>query len=242
MTMTVPDGQQLTFEAKDATEFRALLGRVLDASPLSCGQIAIKTGMPRSTAYSLRDTKRPGLPSNPEQVIAFVRACGLTTTQTELVMDLWEKLQQEAEDIRTSDGKEATTPTSNPVLIDQDMRQELAAMTLKSLREHGFLSEEEAARVNPFVAPVGGKRPSRRNVTSWTDLLQYVLAAEDRTRRAVLLLIPITVLLLGIMTALVYLAVRTPMAAPFVVAGLFFGPVTLLTRRNLRRAKTKTTG
>lgn len=53
--------------------------------------------MPRSTAYSLPNTKRPGLPSNPNQVIDFVRACGLTNTQIELVMDLWQKLQQEAE-------------------------------------------------------------------------------------------------------------------------------------------------
>ncbi|WP_410646452.1 hypothetical protein [Amycolatopsis sp. cmx-4-54] len=90
--------QQLIFEAKDSTEFRALLGRILESSTLSCGQIAIKAGMPRSTAYSLPGTKRLGLPSNPEQIRDFVRACGLSVTQIELVMHLWLKLQNETEE------------------------------------------------------------------------------------------------------------------------------------------------
>lgn len=242
MTMTIPVNRQLTFEAKDSTEFRALLGRILDTSPLSCGQIAVKTGMPRSTAYSLPDTKRPGLPSNPAQVVDFVRACGLPPTQVELVMDLWQKLQQEAENTRTSEGRKNGGPLStSSMLIGEDLQVALSHLTLKELLQHGYITDEDLdhAKLRDLIQTgFGGKRP-RRLATSWTDLLQYILAYEERTRRAVMLLIPITLLLLSVVCALVFLAVQMPTITPVVVAGLLAPVVLLARRRSVRVRKPK---
>lgn len=243
MTMTIPGEQQLVFEAADATEFRALLGRILQASPLSCGQIAIKTGMPRSTAYSLPDTKRPGVPSNPEQVAAFVSACGLTNTQIDLVMDLWKKLNWGTEDIRAG-GDKAVTGAPAPSASGTDTVRCICGEPhpdgVSQLAGHtdiwlgGELKSEHVLRRTEFSNPL---LYSRRG-TSWTELLHYVLGDERRTRHAVMLLIPVTLLLLGIVCALVFLAVKMPTTTPMVVAGLL-SPLLLALRRNVRRPKRK---
>lgn len=239
MTMTVSAEQQLVFEAKDATEFRELLGRILESSPLSCGQIAIKTGMPRSTAYSLPNTNRPGLPSNPEQVIAFVRACGLTPTQAQLVMDLWTKLQHEAENTRA---------------VDDDKENSRAASAPKRADEHRFLLLTPPCNGDQWPESLAEMFGRDGNVNSWNlrttfpgswprrtsgaDLLQYVLGDAERTRRAVLLLIPVTLLLLAVVAALVVLAVIKPMVAPIVVAGLLT-PFLLTARKSFRKPTAK---
>ncbi|WP_143267073.1 hypothetical protein [Amycolatopsis thailandensis] len=242
MTMTIPGQQQNVYEAADATEFRALLGRVLGQSPLSCGQIAIKTGMPRSTAYSLPDTKRPGLPSNPDQVEAFVKACGLTPTQIDLVMDLWHKLHQEAENIR-SNGEKAADDTAPPSMT----KRAEAASGLPSKYERiltdsdtkFFIGDASLLRTTEGCAKFPHRTLlfSHRN-TSWTELLHYVLGDERRTRRAVTLLIPITLLLLSIVCALVFLAVKMPTTTPLVVAGLL-SPLLLALRKNGRKPTKK---
>ncbi|EME52372.1 hypothetical protein [Amycolatopsis decaplanina] len=235
MTMTIPGEQQLVFEAADATEFRALLGRILDTSPLSCGQIAIKTGMPRSTAYSLPDTKRPGLPSNPDQVAAFVRACGLTPTQVDLVMDLWKKLHRATENTRISSGEgkdKSTTEQATPEAIRELLSQ---AADSKIVLDTSVLAWEP--RRHDCDAAPGGRQLFRQG-TSWTELLHYILGDERRTRHAVMLLIPVTLLLLGVVCALVFLAVKMPAATPMVVAGLL-SPLLLVLRKSGRKPKKK---
>ncbi|MGW5703855.1 hypothetical protein [Amycolatopsis japonica] len=246
MTMTVPAEQQLTFEATTASEFRSLLGRILDTSPLSCGQIAIKTGMPRSTAYSLPDTKRPGLPSNPDQVRDFVKACGLSPTQIELVMDLWSTLQAQAEN--DDDTSKTTEDTISTWTLGNGQGKTRAAAEV-FYGEMGRISSQRHAQVARLaqlgdglpallvdLAEAFKDQPSRRRDTSWTDLMQYVLGSEDRTRRAVRLLIPVTVLLLGLLTALVYLAVRTPTVAPVVVIAIAL-PYLLVVSRAVRNRR-----
>ncbi|MEV7554641.1 hypothetical protein AB0N89_33910 [Amycolatopsis sp. NPDC089917] len=246
MTMTIPGKQELVFEAVDAAGFRALMGRILDTSPLSCGQISIKTGMPRSTAYSLPDTKRPGLPSNPDQVEAFVKACGLTPTQVDLVMDLWQKLHQEAENIRAvSEKAVSTTPAPSVSETDKALFRQLSLNTgvqFTAERIRSSCGEDEPRGPRPIDwASLGVTPPYPRRNTSWTELLHYVLGHPDRTRHAVMLLIPVTLLLLGIVCALVFLAVKMPTATPLVVAGLL-SPLLLALRKAGRKPKKKTDG
>ncbi|QXV63553.1 hypothetical protein [Amycolatopsis sp. TNS106] len=62
------------------------------------------------------------------------------------------------------------------------------------------------------------------------------MATADRTRRAVRLLIPVTVLLLGLLTALVFLAVRTPTVAPVVVIVIVL-PYLLVVSRAVRNRR-----
>ncbi|OXM54652.1 hypothetical protein CFP71_19270 [Amycolatopsis thailandensis] len=248
MTVTSPGEQQLVFEAGDATEFRALMGRILDTSPLSCGQISIKTGMPRSTAYSLPDTKRPGLPSNPDQVEAFVKACGLTPIQIDLVKDLWHKLHREAENTRAGSDKPVSAEPAPPAgglyaagadFLDGGGYSNTYGYGYGYEQGYGPYLDEEASPLR-YLSRAGTipKPPYARRNTSWTELLHYVLGDERRTRHAVMLLIPVTLLLLGIVCALVFLAVKMPTATPLVVAGLL-SPLLIALRRSGRKTKKK---
>ncbi|KZB86543.1 hypothetical protein [Amycolatopsis regifaucium] len=242
MTTTIPGEQQLVFDASDATEFRALLGRILADSPLSCGQISIKTGMPRSTAYSLPDTKRPGLPSNPDQVRAFVKACGLTPTQIDLVMDLWTKLHRATENVRSSGDKAVSAATTSPTGRKDaaDLLQQLNLAAEVEYQQDRIRSwdgdDEYRGPAAAWWTKFGATPPYSHKTTSWTELLHYVLGDERRTRRAVILLIPVTVLLLGIVCALAFLAVKMPTTMPLVVAGLL-SPLLFTLRRNVRKPR-----
>ncbi|WP_326960510.1 hypothetical protein [Amycolatopsis sp. NBC_01286] len=247
MTATIPGEQQLTFEAKDATEFRALLGRIIKESPLSCSQVAIKTGMPRSTAYSLPNIKRPGLPSNPAQVTDFVRACGLSATQTALVMDLWEKLRREAENARTASENAKSRSASAAIEMScedlSDVVLALKAAGIEGVPHTGEVMQPDLRAYNGTRrsvgwAGIGGKPPFRRD-TSWTELLQYVLGNEERTRRAVSLLRVVLLLVLVIVVALVFLAIQQPVMTPVIVSGLI-GPFVLLMRQSMRKRPPKT--
>ncbi|UJW36918.1 hypothetical protein L3Q67_45460 (plasmid) [Saccharothrix sp. AJ9571] len=245
--MTMTTGGQLTFDAETPTDFRALLGKIVANSTLSCGQVAIKTGMPRSTAYSLIDTKRGGLPSNPGQVRAFVRACGLTSTQVDLVMDCWTKLQQEIEKnqpvaVEGTTTKEGVTPRGSSSrstrihpLIDVDLIDAVSQYTSCNP------AYDTSSGVRAVLGQSWGKATTMQQ-TRWPDLLHFVLADEARTRRAVLLLLPVTVLLLGLMLALVFLAIKVPAVAPIIAVGLAlpFLLHALHLRKRGRGAKVKT--
>lgn len=236
--MTTPDTQQtkqLTFEAGTPTEFRALLSRIRTTSGLSCGQIAIKTGMPRSTAYSLPDVKRPGLPSNPDQVRDFVEACGLTSTQVDLVMDRWQSLHDNV------DAGKATTAAELGRAAKANDAADLAErlQAFYAINGPGTTSEGDSfLRLYTTLSPgstwddeVLGTNLTRHRwlrtttgtalrSTSWTDLLHYVLGTEDRTRRALRLLLPLMVMVLAGVIGLVLLAVLVPATALYVAAGL----------------------
>lgn len=126
------------------------------------------------------------------------------------------------------------------MLNGEDFQRGIALLNVKELRQLGCLTDDELDQAGPRYlnqAGFGGKGPLHRNATSWTDLLQYTLATDDRTRHAVMLLIPIT-LLLGVVCALVFLAVQMPAVAPFVVAGLL-APFVFLARRSVRKPTEK---
>ena len=78
--------------ATTAEEFVALLRLIRAKAGINCGQIAVKTGMARSSVYNLVNAKRTSLPTLPDQVRAFIETCGLRRDQVVIVMSLWERL------------------------------------------------------------------------------------------------------------------------------------------------------
>lgn len=82
-------------EVETVADFRALLVLVLERSGLTCGQIAAKTSIGRSSVYNLADVRRTGLPTKPDQVQEFLCACGLQLRQVGTVMRSWELLDAE---------------------------------------------------------------------------------------------------------------------------------------------------
>lgn len=246
MTATIPGESeiQLTLEATTPAEFRKLLGEIRETSGLSCGQIAVKTKMPRSTAYSLPNPSRPGLPSNQEQVRDFVRACGLTETQLDVVMDLWTALHNEIENAKDNRvaGNSATPDVGHRTMVelarfgDSAIAEDLARW-LSSPTSCSHLEDGDYAKLAHRA--ISGEAPQRK--TTVTDLLHYVLRAEDRTRRALRLLLPIVAVILALVVGLVFIAVTVPGTAPAVVAGMVMALLTpflwAARRRSVRPAQ-----
>lgn len=86
-----------TIAASTGREFRAILGRVREASGLSCGQIAIRSGIHRSQVDSLGSIRRPRLPQNRDQVATYLECCRFDPGQTTIVLLLWDKLSGKQE-------------------------------------------------------------------------------------------------------------------------------------------------
>jgi hypothetical protein len=251
MTATIPGGPdtQLTFEATTPAEFRQLLGQIRESSGLSCGQIAIKTKMPRSTAYSLPNSSRPGLPSNREQVSDFVRACGLSKTQRDVVMDLWTALHNELENAK--DNRAAGNPSPEDEQWWRRRRVVEVATSGDYVRAENLArwltpptpcshQEDHDNKINPFLLAISENVPQRK--TTVTDLLHYVLREEDRTRRALRLLLPIVAVILALVIGLVFIAVTVPGTALGVVSGMvgvLLLPLAWAVRRRARPSQKK---
>lgn len=74
--------------------FIGLLRRVQVRSGLTPAEVAVRAGIPRSTAYRfVDDRKNTALPTKMEQVRAFLVVCGLSEPQVQKVMVLWSELQ-----------------------------------------------------------------------------------------------------------------------------------------------------
>ncbi|MFJ7216269.1 hypothetical protein [Amycolatopsis sp. NPDC098790] len=73
-------------------EFAAMLRLVLKKSGMTAGQVAAKTSIARSSAYSLVSATRTGLPVDAAQVQLFMRGCGLRHDQIDEVMRAWTRL------------------------------------------------------------------------------------------------------------------------------------------------------
>ncbi|MBF6138265.1 hypothetical protein IU501_35420 [Nocardia otitidiscaviarum] len=103
--------QESALEANTATEFMAMLRQILHASKMSAGQVSTLAKLPRSTAYRFVDPKNTTLPSRPEQVERFVRACRLRDDQIARVMRIWHKLKGTPEP--DGDGEQDTTTVAS---------------------------------------------------------------------------------------------------------------------------------
>ncbi|WP_331760977.1 M23 family metallopeptidase (plasmid) [Nocardia sp. NBC_01377] len=86
----------LGLQVSTEQDFLELMRAVQMASGLNAGQISKNAGaidgrrvLPRSTAYTFLDERRPHVPTKGEQVRAFFVGCGLPASDVETVMGAW---------------------------------------------------------------------------------------------------------------------------------------------------------
>lgn len=212
--LEIPDE---VLRAETPVEFRELLNRIRELAGLTNGQIAAKTKIPRSQAYSLTDTNRTTLPRKPEQVREFVGACKLSPIQVGLVMSIWEQIDNHVRDkaaIRTSDS-----------VAHQNADSEILYLPPTSAGvESGQLR-----------APRMFLKAKRRERT-FSDLCFLVLEDDERTQRAIRLLRPIvvamTIAVVILIVALITWAILEPRSS--FVAGIAIGLIMFMPSAMIR--------
>ncbi|MFE9746708.1 helix-turn-helix domain-containing protein [Saccharothrix saharensis] len=118
-------------------EFISLLRRIQVRSGLTPAEVAVRGGIPRSTAYRfVNDQKNTSLPTKMEQVRAFAVACGLPEAQVEKVVVVWCELQG------------APVAASPPVAPPEPAPHEAAART------HDEADPDEALNIRDVVVPL----------------------------------------------------------------------------------------
>ncbi|MEU4806326.1 hypothetical protein [Actinosynnema sp. NPDC023587] len=205
--------QRSVLRADSAAEFRSMLDRIRREAGLSCGQIAVKTGIPRSQAYALVDVKRAALPSKPDQVVAFLQACNLSPMHTDIVMDRLRELRQP---------QVLTKPTASGLADDYLAGEAPAPPTTSTL------DDPVGPRDQDIVMSMGRLTPMRKpNNTALVHLVHYVLASDERTRRANKLLVSLGFTLFSILAALGGVLVLVPDAIRAWVVGGVGGSIAL---------------
>ncbi|MEV6832090.1 hypothetical protein [Amycolatopsis sp. NPDC051102] len=120
-------------------DFRALLKLVLDRAGLTCGQIAMKTSINRSSLYNLVDVRRSGLPTKPGQVLSFLYAAGLQLQQVATIMRSWELLNaaRPKPTGKPAGATTAPTPASTPItrLSPREIVREATALRGPRIRD-----------------------------------------------------------------------------------------------------------
>jgi hypothetical protein len=216
-----------TIHATTPVEFRQLLDHIRVRAGLTPSQIAIKTTIPRSQAYNMVAVTRTTLPSKPEQVREFVEACGLAPVQVGLVMNLWSNLDQQArEEQEAGRGPSRGGPAAPDTEFTQSFFFNEAAASFTGSEGQG--SKQRRKR------PTTDRRPPKAT----SDLLFLVLDSEERTQRALRLLLPIVAAFVAIVAAFVVWAILQPGRASMIGAILGGGvvlPVTTGLRRLVRR-------
>lgn len=159
-------------DAQTPVEFRQLLEKIRVASGLSCGQISVKTKIPRSQTYNLVSSSRTTLPRRPEQVKAFVTACNLPEMQVENVMQVWRRLDRQSPRAFGSTNAAGSTKSASQSAKDSSVGED----------------DEEHARSEWRMREWMGR--SRRSRNDGADLLFLILNSEQLTRRALQLIYP----------------------------------------------------
>ncbi|WP_184694480.1 hypothetical protein [Saccharothrix tamanrassetensis] len=191
-----------------------MLDRIRREAGLSCGQIAVKAGIPRSQAYALVDAKRSALPNKPDQVIAFLRACNLSPMHADIVMDRLSDLKR-----RHVPGGVAAQENSE----DVDFTREVRASTAEPLGDTAPRTNHDRQDI---VVNMGKLTHVRRtNNTPLVYLVHYVLASDERTRRANRLLLTLGLVLSLVLVALGGVLILVPDAIRAWVVGGFAGSV-----------------
>ena len=177
--------------AETGGEFRNMLDQVREAARLTCGQIAVKANIARSTAYALVDGNKDAVPNKPGQVLSFVMACNLSPVQVEVVMELLQELADKPKPHNTtvmprtaSDGAPASDTTDLSAFV---ISPSIEGVTIGSSSVSTTVTGDRN-----FVGPKKSRR--RTDDSSWVSLTQYVLMSQDRTRRALRLLSAFTAL------------------------------------------------
>ena len=201
MTMSAPDRGRAYIELSDElltastpAEFRQLLSRIMTEAGLTASQIAVKTGIPRSQAYSMVSSSRISLPSKREQVQRFVEACGLAPVQAGLVMSVWDRLI--AQQVREQENGTVRSPNDEDSTSDS---------THSGTSDSAGTSDEASHRRSASYRP-----------REFIDLLFLVLEDDARTRRALQLLIPVALAIAVVVASLAAWAILQPNRAPLI--------------------------
>jgi hypothetical protein len=81
----------------------------LDRAGLTAGQLAIKAKISRSQVYNLKKKDSTAVPRNPDQISAFLAACGVPPQQVGIVLKQWHRL-----DFLRRQGKTPELPAELP--------------------------------------------------------------------------------------------------------------------------------
>ncbi|PRY46309.1 hypothetical protein [Umezawaea tangerina] len=143
-------------------EFISVLRLVQLRSGFSPAQIAIRSNIPRSTAYRFVDNKKnTALPTKVEQVKAFLVGCRLPENQVRKVVLLWTDLREVESENRSS----ADTGVDHPTVLESADGKADRPETADSLR---WLADE-------IVERSGGPAGSPAELLRWVLAVVYVL-------------------------------------------------------------------
>jgi chloramphenicol 3-O-phosphotransferase len=222
--------------AENAVQFRRMLDRIRDAAGLNCGQIAVKTGMPRSQAYNLVSGARKTLPSRRDQVAAFVQACNLAPVQVDIVLDIWKKLNDKQVADRSQAHQERVLTATAFGDLGEHNRTDAVEVLKNLVDQNDPVELQNLCRVLVGVSTSVESTPLPRNA-HMIDLVHYLVSNEFRLRRALRLLYPLLAVVLVIIVGLVVLAIWQPAAAGSVSIALasVAVPVVMLGRVRRRR-------
>jgi len=200
--------------AETGGEFRNMLDQVREAARLTCGQIAVKANIARSTAYALVDGNKDAVPNKPDQVRSFVTACNLSPVQVEVVMELLQEVADKP--------KPHNVPTTTTVMHRTASDGAPTSDTVDVSPSIIGGSSVQARMVTGDVHFVGPKKSRRRpDDSSWVSLTQYVLMSPDRTRRALRLLSAFTALFAMFLAFIAYVLTQAePKVAEQFAGGL----------------------
>ncbi|WNV81922.1 hypothetical protein [Umezawaea sp. Da 62-37] len=156
----VEDGE---LRAATPREFIAVLRLVQIRSGFTPAQIAIRSNIPRSTAYRFVDNKKnTALPTKADQVKAFLVGCRLPENQVRRVVLLWTDLREAESEKRSSIGAEALDPLVGEGVDATPDRSGSAADSLQ------WLADEIVGRSN-------GRASSPAEFLRWGLAVVYVL-------------------------------------------------------------------
>ncbi|MGX1762654.1 NPCBM/NEW2 domain-containing protein [Streptomyces lydicus] len=100
-TVTSARGQQLSASEEELVGvFTTFMRQILKDSGLTGGQVAARSGLPRSTVYNFVSARNTSLPRNAEHIKRFAYACKLSSEETEAVLLTWRTLRDQQDAAR----------------------------------------------------------------------------------------------------------------------------------------------
>ncbi|MFI6309907.1 hypothetical protein ACIBEK_07225 [Nocardia fusca] len=184
-------------------EFLALLRQMAQQSTRSKGQIAAFADIPRSTAYNFMSPANTALPSNPDQVRKYAKACGLEEPQIEQLMRSWKRLD-------TTRSRSATAEILHPTpLAPEEGTTQRLGPSLADILDAGDLgrSVHIAGDVNITYT---GNHHSRSGSSGYQRFLPAWDSPAPGRGRLLLVLLPAAVAML-----LATISMRDHLAAPW---------------------------
>lgn len=183
-------------------EFLSLLRQMAEKSPRSKGQIAAFSDIPRSTAYSFMSSTNTALPSNPDQVRKYAKACGLDEPQIEQLMRSWKRLD-------TTRGRAATEEPLHPTPLASGDTTQRSGPSLADILGAGDLGGRSVHIAGDVNITYTGN-PSRGATSGYQRFLPTWDSPPPGRGRLLLVLLPAAVAML-----LATISMRDHLVAPW---------------------------